>query len=46
MEGDVIIGIVEKAQETSPDTGMHNTVHICAIPVQCLGMLRHTSHHG
>ena len=28
IKGD-IIGIVEKAQETSWDTDTHNTVHLC-----------------
>ena len=26
---DIYIGIVEKAQEASSDTGMHNTVRLC-----------------
>ena len=35
----IIIGIVEKAQETSSDTGMHSTVHVCHYTVlheQCI----------
>ena len=29
LKRDIIIGIVEKAQETSSDTGMHDTVCLC-----------------
>ena len=29
LKKDIYIGIVEKAQETSSDTGMHDTVCLC-----------------
>ena len=36
--------IVEKAQGTNLNTGMHNTVQLCHYNIheQCLGMHRHT----
>ena len=29
LKRDIAIGIVEKVQETSSDTGIHNNVHVC-----------------
>ena len=42
-EGHIIIGIVEKAKETSSDTGMHNrAITVLHEQWMCPGMQRHT----
>ena len=43
LKRDIIIGIVEKVQETSPGTGMHNrAITVLHELRMCLGKQRHT----
>ena len=43
LKRDIIIGIVEKAKETSSDSGMHNrAITVLHEQWMCPGMQRHT----